>query len=142
MDQREFFLPEFSETSIHANLPGGTAVTNGHAGESDENVERGNWSSKTDYFLSVIGLAVGLGNIWRFPYLAYKNGGGAFLIPYTLMLALAGMPMFFLETSFGQFASLGPVAAWNAVPILQEADLERGRLGPKSWLPMETWGLS
>ncbi|GCB64012.1 hypothetical protein scyTo_0007472 [Scyliorhinus torazame] len=95
------------------------AVTKGHAGESDENVERGNWSSKTDYILSVIGLAVGLGNIWRFPYLAYKNGGGAFLIPYTFMLALAGMPMFFMETSFGQFASLGPVAAWKAMPILQ-----------------------
>ncbi|XP_067852725.1 sodium- and chloride-dependent neutral and basic amino acid transporter B(0+)-like isoform X3 [Heptranchias perlo] len=96
-----------------------TAATNEHVGERDENVERGNWSSKTDYLLSVIGCAVGLGNVWRFPYLAYRNGGGAFLIPYTLMLALAGMPMFFLESSFGQFASLGPVAVWKAVPMLQ-----------------------
>ncbi|XP_055499430.1 sodium- and chloride-dependent neutral and basic amino acid transporter B(0+)-like isoform X2 [Leucoraja erinacea] len=90
-----------------------------HMGESDENVERGNWSSKTDYLLSMIGCAVGLGNVWRFPYLAYRNGGGAFLIPYTVMLALIAMPMFFLETSFGQFASLGPVAVWKAVPMLQ-----------------------
>ncbi|XP_078067409.1 sodium- and chloride-dependent neutral and basic amino acid transporter B(0+)-like isoform X2 [Mustelus asterias] len=96
-----------------------TAVTKGHEGESDGNVERGNWSSKTDYLLSVIGLAVGLGNVWRFPYLAYRNGGGAFLIPYTLMLALVGMPVFFLECSFGQFASLGPVAGWKAVPMMQ-----------------------
>ncbi|XP_043561221.1 sodium- and chloride-dependent neutral and basic amino acid transporter B(0+)-like [Chiloscyllium plagiosum] len=44
---------------------------------------------------------------------------GAFLIPYILMLAVAGMPMFFLETSFGQFASLGPDAVWKAVPMLQ-----------------------
>ncbi|XP_072357624.1 sodium- and chloride-dependent neutral and basic amino acid transporter B(0+)-like [Scyliorhinus torazame] len=95
------------------------AVTNDHVGESDENVERGNWSSKTDYLLSLIGYAVGYGNVWRFPYLVYKNGGGAFLIPYTLMLALTGIPMFFLESSFGQFASLGPVAAWKAVPMLQ-----------------------
>ncbi|XP_055499431.1 sodium- and chloride-dependent neutral and basic amino acid transporter B(0+)-like [Leucoraja erinacea] len=95
------------------------AATDGDVGESDENVERGNWSSKTDYLLSMIGLAVGLGNVWRFPYLAYKNGGGAFLIPYAVMLALAGMPIFFLDSSFGQFASLGPVAVWKAVPILQ-----------------------
>ncbi|XP_072914716.1 sodium- and chloride-dependent neutral and basic amino acid transporter B(0+)-like isoform X1 [Hemitrygon akajei] len=101
---------QFSEDSV---------ATDGHVNESDENVERGNWSSKTEYLLSVIGCAVGLGNVWRFPYLAYRNGGGVFLIPYLLMLALIGMPMFFLDTSFGQFASLGPVSIWKVVPLLQ-----------------------
>ncbi|XP_043560324.1 sodium- and chloride-dependent neutral and basic amino acid transporter B(0+)-like isoform X1 [Chiloscyllium plagiosum] len=67
----------------------------------------------------MIGNAVGFGNVWRFPYLAYKNRGGAFLIPYSVMLALVGIPLFFLECSFGQFASLGPVAVWRAVPMLQ-----------------------
>ncbi|XP_032886741.1 sodium- and chloride-dependent neutral and basic amino acid transporter B(0+)-like [Amblyraja radiata] len=95
------------------------SAADGDVGESDENVERSNWSSKTDYLLSVIGCAVGLGNVWRFPYLAYRNGGGAFLIPYLLMLAMAGMPVFFLESSFGQFASRGPIAVWKAVPMLQ-----------------------
>ncbi|XP_048461127.1 sodium- and chloride-dependent neutral and basic amino acid transporter B(0+)-like [Rhincodon typus] len=95
------------------------AANSERVGENDENVERGNWSSKADYLLSIIGYAVGLGNVCRFPFLAYRNGGGAFLIPYTLMLTLAGIPMFFLETSFGQFTSLGPIAVWKAVPILQ-----------------------
>ncbi|XP_067853471.1 sodium- and chloride-dependent neutral and basic amino acid transporter B(0+)-like [Heptranchias perlo] len=86
---------------------------------TDENVERGNWSLKLDYLLSMIGYTVGLGNVWRFPFLVYKNGGGVFLIPYMLMLAFAGMPMFFLECSLGQFASLGPIQVWKAVPVLQ-----------------------
>ncbi|KAM9127787.1 sodium- and chloride-dependent neutral and basic amino acid transporter B(0+) [Pangshura tecta] len=89
------------------------------AGQSDENSERGNWASKTDYLLSMVGYAVGLGNVWRFPYLTYQNGGGAFLIPYATMLALAGLPLFFLECSLGQFASLGPVSVWRILPILQ-----------------------
>ncbi|KAH0630785.1 hypothetical protein JD844_003992 [Phrynosoma platyrhinos] len=96
-----------------------TLSTEKIAEKDDENTERGNWSSKTDYLLSMVGYAVGLGNVWRFPYLTYQNGGGAFLIPYTIMLALAGLPLFFLECSLGQFASLGPVSIWRILPLLQ-----------------------
>ncbi|GCC18324.1 hypothetical protein chiPu_0020767 [Chiloscyllium punctatum] len=119
MHQRELALTGFLKNDHETHLPEDMATTTEHVGESDENVERGNWSSKADYLLSMIGYAVGLGNVCRFPFLAYRNGGGAFLIPYILMLTFAGIPMFLLETSFGQFASLGPIAVWKAMPILQ-----------------------
>ncbi|XP_063026754.1 sodium- and chloride-dependent neutral and basic amino acid transporter B(0+) [Melospiza melodia melodia] len=91
----------------------------GDTGCTDENVDRGNWANKAEYLLSMVGYAVGLGNVWRFPYLAYQNGGGAFLIPYTVMLALAGLPLFFMECSIGQFASQGPISVWRMLPLFQ-----------------------
>ncbi|XP_049589058.1 sodium- and chloride-dependent neutral and basic amino acid transporter B(0+)-like [Syngnathus scovelli] len=85
----------------------------------EENPERGNWTNKTEYILSLIGYTIGLGNIWRFPYLTYKNGGGAFLIAYLTMLVLFGTPLYFLESAVGQFSSQGAVNVWRAVPLLQ-----------------------
>ncbi|XP_078487226.1 sodium- and chloride-dependent glycine transporter 2 [Ciona intestinalis] len=87
--------------------------------EYDDTGERGNWTNKAEFLLSMIGYAVGLGNVWRFPYLAFENGGGAFLLPYLTMLVLAGLPIFFLEVSLGQFCSQGPLGAFNGVPIVK-----------------------
>jgi len=86
---------------------------------SDEGEEREMWGSQIEFLLSCIGYCVGLGNVWRFPYLAYDNGGGAFLIPYVIMLFICGIPIFFMELSFGQFCGLGPITAWRAVPIMK-----------------------
>lgn len=64
--------------------------------------ERESWDSKVTFLLATIGYAVGLGNVWRFPYLAQKNGGGAFLVPYFIMLFLQGIPIFYMELAIGQ----------------------------------------
>ncbi|EGV97716.1 sodium- and chloride-dependent taurine transporter isoform X1 [Cricetulus griseus] len=77
--------------------------------------QREKWSSKIDFVLSVAGGFVGLGNVWRFPYLCYKNGGGAFLIPYFIFLFGSGLPVFFLEVIIGQYTSEGGITCWEKI---------------------------
>lgn len=64
-------------------------------------------------------MSVGLGNIWRFPKVAFKNGGGAFLIPYLVVLMFIGKPLYFMELAVGQFSSRGPVKIWQMIPVLK-----------------------
>nr|XP_051686680.1 inactive sodium-dependent neutral amino acid transporter B(0)AT3 [Oryctolagus cuniculus] len=77
--------------------------------------ERPRWDNKLQYLLSCVGFAVGLGNIWRFPYLCQTHGGGAFLIPYFIALVFEGIPLFHIELAIGQRLRRGSVGVWTAI---------------------------
>ncbi len=64
-------------------------------------IKRDQWKSQTGFLFAAIGSAIGLGNIWRFSYMAYNHGGGAFLLPYLIALLTAGIPLLILEFSVG-----------------------------------------
>lgn len=62
---------------------------------------------------------MGLGNVWRFPFTALENGGGAFLIPYLIVLFLVGRPVYYMEMIIGQFSSRGSVKVFDFSPIMR-----------------------
>lgn len=83
--------------------------------------KREQWKTQTGFILAAMGSAIGLGNLWRFPYMAYENGGGAFLVPYLVALFTAGIPLMLLEYGLGQkmrgsapaaFARVNPRWEW------------------------------
>jgi len=76
---------------------------------------RGQWGSQIGFILAAAGSAVGLGNIWRFPYMAGQNGGGAFLLVYLVCVALIALPVMLLEISLGRATQRNPVGAILAV---------------------------
>jgi neurotransmitter:Na+ symporter, NSS family len=79
--------------------------------------QRSQWGTNLGFLLAAIGSAVGLGNIWRFPYVAYENGGGAFLIPYFVALFTAGIPILMLEFALGHHKEASaPMAFWHIDP--------------------------
>ncbi|KAG7326294.1 hypothetical protein KOW79_009695 [Hemibagrus wyckioides] len=82
--------------------------------------ERGQWSNKVEFLLAVAGQIIGLGNVWRFPYLCYKNGGGVFFIPYLVFLFACGIPLFLMEISLGQYTSQGSITCWRKICPLFE----------------------
>lgn len=79
--------------------------------------KRETWNTQTAFLISAIGSAVGLGNIWRFPGVAYENGGGAFIIPYIVALLLIGLPVLFLDYAIGhKFHGTPPLSLRRLAP--------------------------
>lgn len=83
--------------------------------DSSEPAARAGWNSKLEYFLAQVGFSVGLGNVWRFPYLCHQNGGGAFLFLYVLLMLVVGIPLFFLELAAGQAIRQGSIGVWKYI---------------------------
>lgn len=90
--------------------------------KQQDGIVRGQWGSRSGFLLAALGAAVGLGNIWRFPYVAGENGGGAFLLIYVLLVVAIGVPMVLTELAIGRaaqreagtaFSILTPAGPWR-----------------------------
>ncbi len=79
------------------------------------NASRGQWSGRLGFILAAAGSAVGLGNIWRFPYMAGENGGGAFVLLYLACVLLIGLPVLFSELAMGRKTERNAVGAFRAL---------------------------
>ena len=76
---------------------------------------RGQWASRLGFILAAAGSAVGLGNIWKFPYITGQNGGGAFVIVYLLCIAFVGLPIMISELMLGRHTRKDAVGAFIAL---------------------------
>ncbi|KEF31421.1 Sodium-dependent transporter family protein [Marinobacter nitratireducens] len=83
------------------------------------NAKRGLWSSRLAFILAATGSAVGLGNIWKFPYITGENGGGAFVIVYLACIAVVGIPIMMAEVMIGRRGGRSPV---NSLRLITERD--------------------
>ena len=95
---------------------------------------REQWSSKASFILAAAGSAVGLGNIWKFPYIAGENGGAAFLFIYLICIVLIGLPILNIEILLGRTTKKNPVGAFKTLassPFWKYVGIHlRATLGP------------
>lgn len=76
---------------------------------------REKWANPVELTMSSIAMSIGLGNMWRFPFEAYENGGGIFLIPYIIVLFVVARPLYFLEMALGQFTSMSNIRLFHSM---------------------------
>ncbi|XP_018329353.1 sodium-dependent nutrient amino acid transporter 1-like [Agrilus planipennis] len=90
-------------------------VRNSSTEQGSDESQRATWDNGLQFLMSCIAMSVGFGNIWRFPFVAYENGGGAFLIPYIIVLIIIGRPFYYMEMCIGQFTSRATGQAYRAI---------------------------
>ena len=95
---------------------------------------RGQWSGKLGFILAAAGSAVGLGNLWKFPYITYENDGGGFVLVYLVAVALVGLPIMMAEIILGRRGGLNPVGTFGK--------LAEGHLGGRAWKALGFLGVS
>lgn len=116
---------ELTHLSAENGLSNKIEDDNTVAGTSDDRTnnnqhpERENWGKGIEFLMSCIAMSVGLGNVWRFPFTALENGGGAFLLPYIVVLLIIGRPLYYLEMVLGQFSSKSSIKVYNISPIFR-----------------------
>ncbi|KAI2666390.1 Sodium-dependent neutral amino acid transporter B(0)AT2 [Labeo rohita] len=112
-------LPNDENGSVLAESRSGMALVladeEGSSGADVQEDDRPAWDSKLQYVLAQVGFSVGLGNVWRFPYLCHQNGGGAFMLLYVMLLLIIGVPLFFMELAAGQSIRQGSIGVWKHI---------------------------
>ncbi|KAI5106708.1 hypothetical protein C0J45_4405, partial [Silurus meridionalis] len=107
--------PPLPEDGVEARQEVGQKAGSVAVSETPVDSVRDGWDSKVEYFLAQVGFSVGLGNVWRFPYLCHQNGGGAFLLLYVVLMVVVGVPLFFLELAVGQSIRQGSIGVWRHI---------------------------
>ncbi|XP_076240656.1 sodium-dependent nutrient amino acid transporter 1 [Calliopsis andreniformis] len=119
----EAFQMENIDGQKRSHVIDGDKVKGGYCVEqnaTEENVpQRAEWGGGLEFLMACIATSVGLGNVWRFPFTAYENGGGAFLIPYIIVLIFVGKPFYFLESLLGQFTNKSCAKTWSMAPAMK-----------------------
>ncbi|CRL07421.1 CLUMA_CG020394, isoform A [Clunio marinus] len=87
--------------------------------EKSQSASKEKWGKDIEFLLSCIALSVGLGNVWRFPFTALENGGGAFILPYIIVLIFVGKPLYYMELVLGQFSSRGCIKVYDMSPAMR-----------------------
>uniref|UniRef100_A0A336KCW2 Sodium-dependent nutrient amino acid transporter 1 n=1 Tax=Culicoides sonorensis TaxID=179676 RepID=A0A336KCW2_CULSO len=115
--EEDIKLPDFE---LKAEIDCESGLINGEIDpDTKKKKERDQWGNGIEFLFSCIAMSVGLGNIWRFPAQALENGGGAFLIPYLIVLLVLGKPVYYLEMLVGQFSSRGTIKVFDLCPAMR-----------------------
>ncbi|XP_050095730.1 sodium-dependent nutrient amino acid transporter 1-like isoform X2 [Anopheles aquasalis] len=118
------YLTELTDVELNGGTPkpvsdGENPAVTRTVTPSEGASDRDQWGKGIEFLMSCIAMSVGLGNVWRFPFVALENGGGAFVIPYIIVLLLVGKPVYYMEMILGQFSSRGSVKVYDLAPIMR-----------------------